>query len=582
MAGVTRGARAVLVLAAVLLVAGAVAPVLAAPAGGTLPASQTTADFLYSTGDRPENTAPGVRAVGKYRSYQLVHFDANYWWVDNPAKSPSWSYLQDGETIERNQVWVRSKRAWGAPSKNLTFNVVYSDRKVVTRTTNNTTETETVARNVTVQQVNVTVAGGVDRTEIPLQPMFEKTKRVTIWLDGKPNVKWVFAHHSNYATVAMGHIARGEFTMLATGWLGIPILVLSIVSLLIMGWAHKKAAAGPQIHPLVYFFLAIIIVPILLFLMWARVADVVSRFPILIGLVISLAIGGVGAWLRDDTFPIIFIKPKFRYGRDGALAADGGGDLPDGVDQADLNATVVGFEIIPKQATYTADHEIGLIPNMAPIAYLARLFGAINIVEGAKEHTGDVQSWGPYRHVFVAHPESESALDYQPEGFAWGGFGILETVTDANGEVTGRRLSVSALAMLLVSVTVPFNLVYLWTGGNLTLGVLGGLAGLIIKGTTTRTPKAAWEPAPVEMADPLATMFNTLEGIEEVTDARDTEELWLDEKTDNSQKRQAFEDSNDLTVIAEMAQRFGIDWRQESPGGAASIANDAVESEADD
>ncbi|MFB6134876.1 MAG: hypothetical protein ABEJ55_07800, partial [Halanaeroarchaeum sp.] len=174
---------AVVVLLVAVLILSALAPAIAAGAGGEdsgAAARNLTLDDLTPGGEKPANAPPSIRQNGAYGEFAVKYLPTGLL-VQEGEDSPSWRYMRPGTKVRRNSIQLWSKRAYNADQEEWVVWIAHWQKGEET-ISNGDGETRTVpaAENVTVYKKTVTFGPGYDKAEISLRSHYEEPVRTTM------------------------------------------------------------------------------------------------------------------------------------------------------------------------------------------------------------------------------------------------------------------------------------------------------------------------------------------------------------------------------------------------------------------
>lgn len=262
-----------------------------------------TLNELRKQGTRPggEIATPSERPFGEAGSFWIrttpVRLGVGSDSVDGRT------YLEEGDTVKRNHVYLGSFRGWNSEKLDAQIHVVGWQVGEETRTTQ-TGETYRVRtlENVTHQTVNATFAAGQrDEIKVSLPASYDNAQYVTMWVDGhEGKLQWVFRHQSSKAAQSVPISSVGDATIWATGWIFLPMLVTAAIALWIDRKIMVKAGTGPRVSGLEYALVAGGALFFAFVVFYAGTLDTLASSPYLIGVAGGLFVGAVAIAVFSD------------------------------------------------------------------------------------------------------------------------------------------------------------------------------------------------------------------------------------------------------------------------------------------
>jgi hypothetical protein len=360
-------------------------------------------DELRRGGKSVSGTAPSYRWLGE---------DASVW-VDrahtNPLKDggdEKWRAEQlvtPGETVNTNKIRLHYQGARSTDNSTYDLHIVFWERGTRNKTTPNGTVQVPAAVNQTHVERDVTFPSAFSVTEVPLRPHYDRTVRVTMWIEDVDGARWTFKHHSLDTARTVTTQTAGERTWWLIKTFGVWILLFGIIATAATQWAVKRAGAGPQLGLLTWAFVIGLGGFVALIVNYEGIATLFVRAPKVLAAV-TVALLTV-MWLegQDDRLrKILFVRPVVTdaVSASGAEAKD-----------------ALYLEMSEKKVAELTDGTLSVV-TAGPIKFIARVLGGAAPLMGARDMSKtEVRADGDTSHdrVVWITPESEEILDYAPE-----------------------------------------------------------------------------------------------------------------------------------------------------------------------
>ncbi|ELZ23490.1 hypothetical protein C475_14493 [Halosimplex carlsbadense 2-9-1] len=423
--------------------------------------------------------------------YWLVYWPANDVFA-SPGGDEGGQYLPPNQTVGRDTVYLRT---WAFSDREETVHMVFWNEKTRTVERGNTTVAEPYAANVNEVTREVTVDRGRPTVAIDM-PNHQSQKRVTMWIEGKDWARWTFRHKSLATTQAVNIDSAGDYLASVIS----DFLVWIIIGGFLVGWVCKvaidRAGDGPG-YGLAPWVIGLSLATGLGSLMfYESVASLVVNAHIVLSAYVVGIIAIIMLEMRSTgVSKAMFLQPKLTHA-----------ESPTGDDAFDmLDAELEDARIVRGTDGTVSVVTRGLLP------FLARAFGAkARLYNAEKLRTRVNLQNSKWDELFVADPEADEILHYEPEGWK------LET-PPLDREHVGTYGAI-ALAFVVGGLGIQFGSVSPW----LVIGALG--AGLLAWAAETVNGEAFVEPAPVHIRTAVASMFALAEDVDDaktLDDARD-------------------------------------------------------------
>ncbi|MFW6045481.1 MAG: hypothetical protein ACOC8O_01340 [Natronomonas sp.] len=433
-----------------------------------------TLEELRQNGPTLDNAPPSVRVSGD-RAYWAIHWPANALLADEgEASDDQWKYLEAGETVDRNTIYLRTINLEGAEEATIKV-ATYRTEERVTQD-DNVNVTETVATDLHVQEVNAELERGWAMVPISL-PQADETQQVTMWIEGVDEARWTFEHQSVATTQPANVDSEGDYLMRASMEFILPIIIGSFGVGAIGRKAIKKAGIGPQWGYLKWGITLTFVLGMVIWSAFSSIAEVLVAAPIIAAAVVVAIIGIV--LIETYTTNVeraLFYQPELVDAKSpsGERAVDmlfADGRIENVVKMPDGSVAVV---------------RSGLLP------FLSRCFGgAARLVNAEQIQTSVEMTNGPVDTVYFVHPDADRVLEYEPEGWS------IELPEFSSWNDLVRPVGIGLVVL---------------TGGSLVASTLGSLAGFVatsiaLAGLVVRPQDgtAAVRPAPAHQRSVLAS-----------------------------------------------------------------------------
>lgn len=480
-----------------------------------------TLEELRSGGTQYSGSPPSARITGE-QIYWVVKWPADQPWV-NPGEDRNWQYLEPGETVGRNSVFLRTIKTDSSVDER-TLHIVYWDTKQKTVTQGNTTTTETVLTNVTEEKQVIQFNQGWPTEEVNLRK-HDSATHVTMWFEDDPdNARWTFTHKSIATTENAGVETMGDY------WIkvGQDLIIPLVIGLFIVGFgvktAIKRAGIGPQWGFVPWVILITVLTIISVVYLYGGLAELLVDLPKLASVVLLALIGIVMLeTFSTNVDKVMFMRPSVE-------------DVisPSGDEGFDMFA----FDAEKHKVVRMPDGTRSVVkPGLLP--FLSRVFGGTAPLEGIENIKSRVEMPdSKWDEAFFVDAESDEIVDYRREGWKldipWPEeHGYVPFATKMGGFLLGAYMISTA-------------------HGYSTVG-LGALAGLVVVAfVRPRNGYARLDPAPTHARSAVANMLQLGKDYDEaVTIDEAREENWS-LRAHNQRDVEETVDKRDSTLIEEM------------------------------
>jgi hypothetical protein len=388
-------------------------------------------------------------------------------------------------------------------------------------------------------------------------PNHQSQKRVTMWIEGKDWARWTFRHKSLATTQAVNIDSAGDYLASVIS----DFLVWIIVGGFVVGWGCKiwidRAGEGPG-YSLTAWFIGLSLATGLGSLMfYESVASLVVNAHIVLSAYVVGIIAIIMLEMRSTgVSKAMFLQPKLTHA-----------ESPTGDDAFDM----LDAELEDARIVRGADGTVSVITR-GFLPSLARAFGATaRLYNVEKLRTRVNLQNSEWDELFVADPEADEILHYDPEGWEL-------TTPPLDREHVGTYGAIAA-AFMVGGAGVHYGSVSPW----LVIGALG--AGLLAWAAEPVNGEAYVEPAPVHIRTAVATMFRLTEDVDDAKTLDQAKEQLDRERVRKRQEIESEVEKHDRTLVEEALDPDGevpstidggdgddevIDRRRESAEGARS------------
>lgn len=472
------------------------------------------------------------------------------------------TYLESGQTVRRDYLYVGGFRGWSADAESLTLYIVYWENGEIERQTEDGIVREDAAVNQRVDRVEVEFSGnGYEEHRIGLRDHYDDASRVTMWVEGEQGrLQWTFRQQSSRAADSFPVDSRGDFVLYGFLFLILPAGVVGGGGTYLARRWLKRAGAGPMYDPELYVGTQIVVLVLVALFAWDWIREVVATAPWLLGIVLGVNIVIFALELFGDRARKVLVMQLFDVANAEDLR-DGTGNLP--------------FEA---EEAYVVDLEGGtgiIKPGIRP--FLARSFGAVPTLEalGDTAKTSLTSHDSPWAELYLISPYAEELLDHDAE--KW----VLD-VLDERPEDSRlpEWLPVVDVFPIAIAATFPilgFVLGKAVVSSGLIGLTVGAIAGLFFVSTPTAGPSTMWL-APIHFDDVLRNVLMTVEGLEEAADAEWYREKWHEAEGSNLARRKNEQEESEVTrfekVVENRREDAGRDRPERDPSAEVSPSDD--------
>lgn len=502
-------------------------------------------DLTWLQQEGTQHEGPDSLRISGSQAYWVIHWPADS--IGSNVGDPQddqWEYLSPGERVDRNSIFLRTINL--QEPKDITVKVAYYDveEREVTDHENNVTTTERVAREIRVDDHDITINRGFVIEDIPLRQHDNETQ-VTMWVEGSDSLKWTFTHKSVATTQEVPFNGWGGLLKWAFWMFVAPIALGSLVAL---GGAKSIVSitgVGPQWGYARWIFTFGFISALAVIGNYAGVARILVEHPIamsafLLVFIFILMLETFTSWVDKCRFVKTELTPTTTPGDEGGV---------DIISEKEETLTIIDRPDEPKAVASP-----GLLP------FLSRLFGSgaaplrvVDLENEDADHTGEVTTEndplsarvevedGRVDHKFYVHALADGVVDYKPEGWQ---------VDMPDPDTAGDWAMLAGIGgALFVSTWLASNL---WgdLGGLAVLGV--GIATLTVR---TREGYARVWPSDVHFRSARATALHLAKETDEADTIRAEREKRIESEVTNEKDIMDEVDNRDETLIDGM---FGV------------------------
>ncbi|WP_415381462.1 hypothetical protein [Halosimplex sp. TS25] len=484
--------------------------------------------------------------------YWLVYWPANDIFAE-PGSDQGGQYLPRNHTLGRDTVYLRT---WAFSDREETIHMVFWNEKTRTVERGNTTVAEPYAANINHVTRDVTVDRG--RPTVPIDlPNHQSQTRVTMWIEGKEWARWTFQHKSLATTQSVDIDSAGDYLASVITDFLLWIIAGGFVVGLTCKKAIDKAGDGPG-YGLGPWVIALSIATGLgSLIFYESIASLVVNAHI----VLSAYVVAIIAIIMLETYSTgvskaMFLKPELTYAQ--SPTGDEAWDMLDAEleDQRIVRQTDGTVSVITR----------GLLP------FLARACGATaRLYNAEKLRTRVNLQNSKWDELFVADPEADEILHYEPEGWR------LST-PPLDREHAGTYAAIAG-AFVTAGASIHWGWATPWP-------VIGTLAvGLLLWAAEPVNGEAYVEPAPVHIRTAVASMFQLTEDVDDAKTLDQAKEQLDRERVRRQQEVEREVEKHDRTLVEEALDPDGdvpstidggdgdeevVDRRREAAEGATS------------
>ena len=381
--------------------------------------SAVAAPAVLATQATPENaeyTIEELRDGGTVISeeYPSVRRSGNEaWWVVryppsgmNSYGSGNREFISSSTIVRRDRVRIISSDFEAAGSTE-TFKVVYWMPQEQQVTTENTTSTETVAKVLDTQTVQLTYQGAFKpHADLPLKKFFDRPVRVTVWsTEASEDRRWTFKLETIATAQPVNIDSTSELYDWVLVWNFLPGLAMLGVVAIGVPKLRKAAGAGPQrlgtlIGGGLFVGVAIFIIG------YVELASLVAAIPLVFPALIAYVAGAV---LLHDAEPVKRIG-LVQFDTEAVQSpVDEGAEIMDAIEGA-----IEGFDVVEMPNGDLALYEDGFKP------FWARLNGCYTELN-IRNQEARIEMTGDYDELVFVDEDQEDLIDHQPEQvlFKW-------------------------------------------------------------------------------------------------------------------------------------------------------------------
>jgi hypothetical protein len=494
---------------------------------------------LRDGGDQLPGNDPSLRILGDGpQAMSLIHWPADEV-LSDPGTDNNWLYVSPSTTVGRNSLYLRHFSIDGTDSP-YTLKIAYwkvGEQRY--ETDSGEVVTRQVAQNVTVDTVEVGFDAGFPATQKIDLRQSDDTRRVTMWIEGEPGVRWTFEHESIATTQAVEFTSWGGLLESAAWWWFLPLFIGAAIA----AWGAKKLIeragrfVGWGYSPWIAAFaigggLTALFAPV-------QAARAVVRYPWLLALAIVAFVTVLTLeTLTDGVRRVRFVKDHLHERK-----SPSGDRAVESVKQTEKELTLVDR---PDQPVHGAADGFRAFAARcagarAPVKTVkpseeADDQGELNLNQDPLQTTVDIENGTVDEEIYV-NPRAPGVVDYQREGWTW------ETPSpDDRSDMV--KYGAGAVVLGLAALTVGQALSWVLGAGVAAAGIVA----LSVEPVNGRI--RVW-PAPFHYRTArasqryLAKELDDAETIEEVQDRRIEEEM-----TTEREKMEAVDKADNTRIQA--------------------------------
>lgn len=542
-----RRALALVALTAVLTLS-LVAPLAAATP--TAVQEDPDAGVSNSTTNSSGYTLEELRRDGKHYSVpsaRIVPEEQRVFWLEHQPPNKPWETVSEEEngpkfdtsnTLRTNTLYLRTIRAQ-TDTESATVKIVSWEPETRTVKEDNTTTTERVAANVTVQEQQVSLGPGWSVGEISM-PKHDEEKHVTMWIEGREDTaRWTFTHKSVATTQEVDVQTWGDLLWTIVKYVGLTVLIGGAFVGKKVRNAVESAAIGPQWGFGKWMVAITVVTAAIAYYLFTAIAEMIVVAPYLIGLWLVAVMGAY--MLSTHTGEIAtkgFLKPDIENAVSFTNAREGDADIAtDGGSPASYAYDVLQGEF---GTAKTIEDENGVsIVRPGLVAFLARIYGARARIENIESLTARMQLPGSSPdEIFFVDPEADDLIEYEAPGFS------LDIPDWDRSELVTRGLGLAVAGYLVHQLGSLYSTPLVFA----TAGAIAvyAFAKLYVKPTDGY---ARIEPAPMHFRQAFASTLMLSSGLRDARNFEEAKKKWRKEKLKNRSETQKELDEFDRDMM---------------------------------
>jgi hypothetical protein len=488
---------------------------------------------LRRGGEQPDDAPSSVRYLGETGALGIRFVPANPLQTDE-------QYLEPGADIRVDDLQLRSARFGDdIDPRDVTVRVVFWEPDTREVQTDDGTRTETYAANQEVHSFDATLGTQYDSTGISLPSHYATEMEATMWLEDEngnriDGARWRFSHQTSELAQAVPVNTRADLWW----WAGKNIFLVAVPGLLLSAFGVRsvlnKTGRGPEKGPMWWGIVVLVGAFLIAAVGYFYTAQLLARLPQVFGLLI-VAIAAIA--MLETMGPTTRTDEFLRH------------ELGDATNTVSEGIRDVLYREKARVRTVHRDDGLGLIkPGIRP--FLARLFADPAVIETQKLKT-KIENTGPDDRTFVASPESDYALFWQPARWSF------EPRLFGGGE--DRLGSLRGLNMALIGLTavggVVSALAFRYVFNAPTVGAaVGAAVAFVTVSARAKDGEAAFDPAPVHFRDASASLTAMQVAYRESKDIHDAWEMVWEERSRTAKDAKKLEEQRDETLSQQMLE----------------------------
>ena len=442
-----------------------------------------TIDELRRQGTKPDPDSPdSVRKLDTYTSLAVRYDGVGLLHATD-------KFLEHGTTVRRDRVNLDSIR-YGRPESDETLVIVYweAEQREVAAPNGNGTIQKTVAVNQTVARQNLTIEENRERANISL-PSHSEPTQVTMWIEGHPDVRWHFTHHSVPFAQNILITTEGGFWERALIQIVFPTLGTTALAGFVVPAAIRRAGAGPQwgLMPWLVILGFATFFGLLFAATW--LSGIIVALPFAVPLFVGGLVGIVFLERYEDGVRRVVL---FRMDTDAKKTPSG-----------DIAREGIAGQFRTIKITKTAGGALAVIPTGLR-AFFARVFGGAAVLAGASRINSEIDLYNsPADKMLFIATDADSLVDVKREHF-----NFRSPIYDEEG-----NFDIGGLLEALVVFAIPATVFFLLVGP--IVAVLAGVVGVALIYTEAHNGTARILPAVGQAQDAYATAMYLEKSLEE-------------------------------------------------------------------
>ena len=493
---------------------------------------------LRDGGRQPANAPPSVRPQGRSNSFWLRHVPTGLFQSSDDESARK--YLRPDTTINRDQVYLGAFRGCDSDQATVTVTVVYWEEGTVeVPDGNGGTVQQRAAVNQTVEEVEVTLAGGdYAETRIDLRSNYDDVEHVTMWIEGEQGtVQWTFEHRTSQAAKSIALDSRGDAISWAAWMFLLPGFATAIAFVAIDRRLLERAGAGPQLGILEYGLVSFGLLIAGGFVWFDGMIQVMATQPWVLGVAGGLVVGLITVEVfGDQTSKVAFLRFDLEESK---IHEDGSG--------------VMEVELQTKKIVNLSDGKA--IVRRGLRRFIARARGAVPMIDwdGDPKTSIEATDDSDVDEVFLIDPMADEAVDHESPSWS---IDVLEWRDDEEGLMRFiPRVDVVPVSIAGAVVMMSWAVGKAWFNSGAFGTIIGVLAALAYLATPSAR-ETIINLAPAHYDSVVANMLQQAEGFEEQADREYYKNEYYKELGSNLADRKSEQENAEMSRMESVMSEF--------------------------